>query len=175
MAHATGKDNNPTFSLYDIPLQTIEGKTTTLKPYHGKVMLIVNVASRCGFTPQYAALETLYRDYKARGLVVLGFPCDQFMHQEPGENDEIKAFVAQCYRVTFPLFAKMNVKGADQSPLYAYLYQHIEKTPLKFIPWNFTKILVDAEGRVMRRYLSITSFKTIRKAVEKLLPLQGKC
>ena len=157
-------------SLYDIPLQTINGETTTLKPYFGKVMLIVNVASRCGFTPQYAELEALYRDYQDHGLVILGFPCDQFKHQEPGGNDEIKAFAESCFRVTFPLFAKINVKGAEQAPLYTYLAKHIEKKPWKFIPWNFSKILVDSQGRVLRRYLPITSFKTIRKAVETLLP-----
>jgi glutathione peroxidase len=157
-------------NVYTIPLQTIDGKTTTLQPYQGKVMLIVNVASRCGFTPQYTDLETLYQDYKQRGLVVLGFPCDQFMHQEPGNNTEIKAFAESCFRVTFPLFAKVDVKGSNQAPLYAYLAKHIEKKPLKFIPWNFTKIVVNAEGRVLRRYLPITSFKTIRKELENLLP-----
>ncbi len=157
-------------NVYTIPLQTIDGKTTTLQPYQGKVMLIVNVASRCGFTPQYTDLETLYQDYKQRGLVVLGFPCDQFMHQEPGNNTEIKAFAESCFRVTFPLFAKIDVKGPNQAPLYTYLAKHIEKKPLKFIPWNFTKIVVNAEGRVLRRYLPITSFKTIRKELENLLP-----
>lgn len=157
-------------NVYTIPLQTIDGQTTTLQPYQGKVMLIVNVASRCGFTPQYTDLETLYQDYKQRGLVVLGFPCDQFMHQEPGNNTEIKAFAESCFRVTFPLFAKVDVKGSNQAPLYAYLAKHIEKKPLKFIPWNFTKIVVNAEGRVLRRYLPITSFKTIRKELENLLP-----
>ena len=157
-------------ALYDIPVQTIDGQTTSLMPYQGKVMLIVNVASRCGFTPQYAELESMYRDYQKRGLVVLGFPCDQFMHQEPGGNEEIKAFAESCFRVTFPLYAKINVTGADQAPLYDYLGKHIEKKPLKFIPWNFTKILVDANGRVLRRYLPITSFKKIRAALEGLLP-----
>lgn len=156
--------------LYDIPVVTIDGETTTLKPYQGKAMLIVNVASRCGFTPQYTELETLYRDYQNRGLVVLGFPSDQFRHQEPGTNEEIKAFAESCFRVTFPLFAKINVQGAEQAPLYTYLAQHIQKRPLKFIPWNFTKILVDPDGQVLRRFLPITSFKTIRKAIEPILP-----
>ncbi len=163
-------ESNALTTLYDIPLRTITGKSTTLKPYHGKVMLIVNVASRCGFTPQYKELEALYQEYQHRGLVVLGFPCDQFMHQEPGSDDEIKAFAESCFRVTFPLFGKIHVKGAEQAPLYTYLAKHIERRPLKFIPWNFTKILVDANGRVLRRYLPITSFKTICKAVEDLLP-----
>ena len=157
-------------ALYNIPLRTINGDLTTLKSYYGKVMLIVNVASRCGFTPQYAELEALYRDYQDRGLVVLGFPCDQFRHQEPGNNDEIKAFAERCFRVTFPLFDKISVKGAEQAPLYSYLAKHIEKKPLKFIPWNFSKILVAPHGRVLRHYLPITSFKTLRKAIEKVLP-----
>ena len=156
-------------ALYDIPFLTIEGESTTLKPYQGKVMLIVNVASQCGFTKQYAELEALYREYQSRGFVVLGFPCNQFMQQEPGDNQAIKAFAKSCYRVTFPLYAKINVKGQEQAPLYRYLAKHIEKRPLLFIPWNFTKILVDADGRVLRRYLPIASFKTIRKAIEALI------
>ena len=124
--------------LYDIPLTTIDGKTTSLSPYHGQVMLIVNVASRCGFTPQYAELEALHQDYQHRGLVVLGFPCNQFLHQEPDTNEAIKTFAESCFRVTFPLFAKIDVKGAKQSPLYAWLRKHLKKRPLKFIPWNFT-------------------------------------
>lgn len=151
--------------LYSIPVQTIDGKQTTLQSYQGKVMLIVNVASHCGFTPQYTELEALYREYEKKGFVVLGFPCDQFMHQEPGDNAKIKEFAETCYKVTFPLFAKVNVKGANQSSLYAYLKQHIEKKPLKFIPWNFSKILVNSEGRVLRRYLPVSSFKTLRKAI----------
>ena len=96
-------------NLFEIPVTDIDGKTTTLEPYIGKVMLIVNVASRCGFTSQYKELEQLYRDYEKRGLVVLGFPCDQFLHQEPGQNKQIKEFAESCYRVTFPMFAKINV------------------------------------------------------------------
>lgn len=157
-------------ALYDIPLKTIDGKMTTLKPYQGKVMLIVNVASRCGFTPQYEELEALYREYQARGFVVLGFPCDQFMHQEPGSNDEIKSFAESCFRVTFPLFDKIKVNGSERATLYAYIAKNIQKKPLKLIPWNFTKVLVDADGHVLRRYLPITSFKTIRQAIEGLLP-----
>ncbi len=161
-------------TLYDIPVMTIDGKETTLNPYQGRVLLIVNVASRCGFTPQYAELESLYRDYEQRGLTVLGFPCDQFLHQEPGDNEEIKAFAESCFSVTFPMYAKIDVKGAHCAPLYAYLAKHIEKKPLKFIPWNFSKLLVDANGRVLRRYLPTTSFKTIKKDVLSLLPLSGE-
>jgi glutathione peroxidase len=161
-------------NVYDIPVHTIMGESTTLKPYQAKVMLIVNVASQCGFTPQYAELETLYREYKDQGLVVLGFPCDQFFHQEPANNEEIKAFAESCFHITFPLFAKINVKGPEQAPLYTYLAKHIEKRPLKFIPWNFTKILVDSNGRVLRRYLPTTSFKKIKTTINSLLPKREK-
>ena len=157
-------------TLYTTKVNTMDGQSTTLASFQGKVLLIVNVASRCGFTPQYAELEKLYQEYKERGLSVLGFPCDQFLHQEPGSNDEIKAFAESCFRVTFPLFAKIDVKGKNQAPLYSYLAKHIEKKPWKFIPWNFTKILVDTEGRVLKRYLPTTSFKKIRKEIESLLP-----
>ena len=156
-------------TVYDIPVITIDGKKTTLKPYQGRVLLIVNVASRCGFTPQYKKLESLYRDYEQRGLTVLGFPCDQFLHQEPGSNEDIKGFAESCFRVTFPMYAKIDVNGPHRAPLYAYLAKHIEKKPLKFIPWNFSKVLVDSSGCVLRRYLPITSFKTIKKDLEKLM------
>ena len=156
-------------TLFDIPVTTIDGQVTTLKPYAGRVLLVVNVASRCGFTRQYAELEGLYREYEPRGLTVLGFPCDQFFHQEPGSNAEIKALVDSCFRVTFPMFAKIDVNGPNRAPLYAYLAQHIEKKPLKLIPWNFSKVLVDANGRVLRRYLPTKSFKAIKKDLDKLL------
>jgi glutathione peroxidase len=156
--------------LYNIPLVSIDGTPTSLKPYQGKALLIVNVASRCGFTPQYAELEKLYQDYKNRGFEVLGFPCDQFLRQEPGSNQEIQQFAESCYRITFPLFAKIDVKGANQSPLYGYLKEHIEKRPFKFIPWNFTKILVTPEGHIPCRYLPTVSFKKIRQDIENILP-----
>lgn len=158
-----------TSGLYDIPVMAMNGQETTLASYQGRVLLIVNVASQCGFTPQYAELESLYQDYEPRGLTVLGFPCDQFLHQEPGSNQDIKTFAEHCFRVTFPLFAKIDVNGAKRAPLYDYLVKHIEKKPLKCIPWNFTKVLVNAEGHVLRRYLPITSFKTIRKDLDKLI------
>lgn len=155
--------------LYDIPIETIAGEITTLQPYQGRLLLIVNVASRCGFTPQYAELEALQNEYQSRGLTVLGFPCDQFLHQEPGSNEEIKEFAERCFRITFPLFAKIDVAGAQQAPLYKYLAKNIERKPLKFIPWNFTKVLVDTHGRVLRRYLPTTSFQKIRNALDVLL------
>jgi len=156
-------------SLYDIPVTTINGEKETLDAYRGQVLLIVNVASRCGFTPQYAELETLFRDYHDKGVSILGFPCDQFLHQEPGNNEEIQAFAESCYRITFPLFAKIDVKGSNQSPLYQYIYKNLKKRPIKFMPWNFTKILIDQQGNVLRQFLPITSFKKIREYLDKTL------
>lgn len=157
--------------LYQIPIQTIQGKEITLKPYRGKILLIVNVASRCGFTSQYRELQQLYEDYQAKGLTVLGFPCNQFLDQEPADNQDIQAFASSCFRVTFPLFAKLNVRKPNQAPLYAYLAKHIQKKPWIFVPWNFTKILVDQEGRVLKRYLPMTSIKKIRHDLDCLIKL----
>ena len=141
--------------LYAIPLTTIDGRSTTLEPYRGQVMLIVNVASQCGFTPQYAGLEAAFRRYRARGLVVLGFPCDQFGHQEPGTNDEIRQFCSLAYDVTFPMFAKIDVNGPNEHPLYAALKSRapgvLGTTAIK---WNFTKFLVGRDGTVLTRYAS---------------------
>jgi len=156
-------------NLYDIPFITGTGETSTLAAYRGKILLIVNVASRCGFTPQYKALEALHLQYQSQGLAILGFPCNQFRHQEPGTHLEIEAFAKQCFRITFPLFEKINVKGTAQCPLYHYLETHIQKKPWFFIPWNFSKILVDTEGNVLRQFLPFTSFKTIEKAIKKCI------
>ncbi len=155
--------------IYTIPCQTIEGKTTTLAPYRGDILLMVNVASRCGFTAQYKALEALHREYLQQGVRVLGFPCNQFLNQEPGDAHAIQAFTTSCFRITFPLFEKIDVKGAKQSPLYAYLEQHIEKKPWIFVPWNFTKILVGRDGRVLQQFLPITKLSYVRKKIDRLL------
>lgn len=155
--------------LYQIPVIDIDGKTTTLAPYRGKVMLIVNVASRCGFTPQYAELQDLYEGFKEKGFVVLGFPCNQFFRQEPDEGKVIKAWTKRCFQVTFPLFAKVDVRGKSQAPIYRYLAGHIEKKPWVLIPWNFTKVLVSSEGQVLKRFLPTTSIEVIRQEVIKLL------
>lgn len=139
--------------LYDIPLKTINGDTTTLNPYRGKALLIVNVASRCGFTPQYKGLEALYRKYKDKGFVVLGFPCNQFGRQEPGSETEIREFCDEHYSVTFPLFAKIDVNGRNAHALYRHLKS--AKKGLfgrETIAWNFTKFLVSKNGEVLRRY-----------------------
>jgi glutathione peroxidase len=140
-------------SLYDIPVTSIAGTAGTLAPYRGRVLLVVNVASRCGFTPQYAGLEKLYRDHRDRGLTVLGFPCDQFLHQEPGDEAEIAAFCSRKYDVTFPLFAKVRVNGPDAHPLFVWLKDRARGTlGTRRIKWNFTKFLVGRDGEVLRRF-----------------------
>ncbi len=140
-------------SIYDITLKDIDGKDTSLKPYQGKVLLIVNVASKCGFTPQYTALEALYQKYKDQGLVVLGFPCNQFGHQEPGTDAEIKQFCSSKYNVTFPMFDKIEVNGANRHPLYVRLAGQESPFPGN-IGWNFTKFLVGRDGKILKRFNS---------------------
>jgi glutathione peroxidase len=140
-------------TVYEIPIQTLEGEPATLEVYRGQVLLIVNVASRCGFTPQYESLEALYRRHRDQGFSVLGFPCDQFAHQEPGTAAEIRDFCTRVYDVTFPLFAKIDVNGRNTHPLYTFLKraQH-GFLGTRAIKWNFTKFLVGRDGRVLRRY-----------------------
>jgi len=153
-----------------IVLKTIDGREETFGAYAGKTRLVVNVASKCGFTPQYEGLESLYRKYRERGLVVLGFPCDQFGHQEPGDEREIGKFCSDEYHVTFPLFAKTEVNGANAHPLYQALKA---KAPgllgTQAIKWNFTKFLVDREGRVVKRYAPIEKPEAIAGDIEKML------
>ena len=138
-------------SIYDIPLKDIDGKNTSLKPYQGKVMLIVNVASKCGFTPQYTALEALHQKYAAQGLVVCGFPCNQFGGQEPGTDAEIKEFCTSKYSVTFPMFDKLEVNGANRHPLYVALAGKDSPFPGN-IKWNFTKFLIGRDGKILNRF-----------------------
>jgi glutathione peroxidase len=140
-------------TLYDIPLRTLDGEPTTLAPYRGKVLLIVNVASRCGLTPQYEGLEQLHRELSPRGFSVLGFPCNQFAFQEPGTSEEIKTFCSMTYGVTFPIFEKVKVNGWGTHPLYRML-KRAQPTILIWGPirWNFTKFLVARDGRVVRRF-----------------------
>jgi glutathione peroxidase-family protein len=140
-------------SLYDFTLNDIDGKATSLSEHKGKVLLIVNVASRCGFTPQYAGLEDLYRKHKDRGLVVLGFPANNFLWQEPGTDAEIKTFCSTKYNVSFPLFAKISVKGSDQHPLYQWLTEgRGNPATAGAVTWNFNKFLVGRNGRVIARF-----------------------
>ncbi len=137
----------------DISFQTIDGKAATLGDFDGKALLIVNVASQCGFTPQYAGLEALHRRFRGRGFAVLGFPCDQFGHQEPGDESAIRKFCTDKYDVTFPMFAKTNVNGDDAHPLYKALKKEAPGLlGTQAIKWNFTKFLVDRQRRVVRRY-----------------------
>jgi glutathione peroxidase len=158
-------------TLYDIPVTTIDGTATTLDAYRGQALLIVNVASQCGFTPQYKGLEALYRAHTAQGFAVLGFPCDQFGHQEPGDEAEIQTFCSRTYDVTFPMFKKVLVNGNDAHPLYQYLKR--EKSGIlgtDAIKWNFTKFLVGKDGTVLKRYAPGDTPEQIEK---ELVPLLG--
>lgn len=161
--------------LYDIPVTTIDGTPATLGPYRGRVLLVVNVASKCGFTCQYAGLEALYREFKDRGLVVLGFPCDQFLHQEPDAEAEIKQFCSLKYDVTFPMFAKVAVNGPHAHLLYQYLKG--ERRGLlgtRAIKWNFAKFLVDRTGGVVGRFSMFTAPSKLRNRIDALLGPPGK-
>jgi glutathione peroxidase len=147
MTFAAGK------SVYDFPLNTIDGQPTSLGAYKGKVILVVNVASRCGFTPQYGALESTYEKYKDRGLVIVGVPANNFGAQEPGTNDEIKTFCTRKYNVQFPMMSKVSVKGSDTTPLYQYLTDtSLNPRTGGEIKWNFTKFLFDRNGNVIARF-----------------------
>lgn len=140
-------------TIYDFTMRDIDGHDVPLSSYKGKVVLVVNVASRCGFTPQYAGLEKLYETYKGRGLVILGFPANNFLRQEPGTDEEIKTFCTTKYHVTFPMFSKISVKGRDQHPLYAFLTDtHANPTVNGKISWNFNKFLIGRDGRVIRQF-----------------------
>jgi len=140
-------------SVHEFTLKSIDGKTTPLANYKGKVVMIVNVASRCGYTPQYTQLEAVYEKYKGQGLVILGFPANNFMGQEPGTDEEIKTFCSTKYNVSFPLFSKISVKGDDKAPLYQFLTDKTANpTTGGEIGWNFTKFLVDRDGKVIQRF-----------------------
>jgi glutathione peroxidase len=153
--------------IYDFPVQTAIGEEITLSEYRGQVMLIVNTASKCGFTPQYAGLESLFRKYNGQGFVVLGFPCNQFGGQEPGDSTEIQNFCSLTYDVTFPLFMKINVNGNDAAPLF----QHLKSAApgllgSEGIKWNFTKFLIDREGYVLARYAPTTTPESLESVIE---------
>lgn len=154
-------------SLYDIPLKNIDGQDTSLKPYAGKVLLVVNVASHCGFTKQYTALEAIHQKYSGQGLVVCGFPCNQFGSQEPGTDAEIKEFCTAKYNVTFPMFDKLEVNGAQRHPLYTLLAGTNSPFPGN-IHWNFTKFLVGRDGKILNRFDSKVTPDSpeITKAIE---------
>ena len=157
--------------VYSFTLNSIDGKPTPLADYKGKVVLLVNVASQCGYTPQYSALESIYEKYKDQGFVILGFPANNFGAQEPGTNEEIKTFCTRKYSVTFPMYAKISVKGADQAPLYAYLTKETGPGISGEIKWNFTKFLVDRNGNVVQRFEPAVTpdSKDVTGAIEKQL------
>lgn len=159
-----------TAPIYDVAVKTITGADQTLAEYRGRTLLIVNVASRCGFTPQYAGLEALYRKYKDRGLVVLGFPCNQFGSQEPGTEDDIQQFCSTTYDVTFPMFAKIDVNGPGTHPLYALLKPARPGVlGTEAIKWNFTKFLVSADGEVVARYAPSDTPERIERDIRPLV------
>jgi len=156
--------------LGDILVTTIDGAQHPLRQFLGKATLIVNVASRCGFTPQYKGLEALYRSNREKGLAVLGFPCDQFGHQEPGDEAEIKAFCSLNYDVTFPMFAKVEVNGPGAHPLFQALKQQAPGLlGSEGIKWNFTKFLLDAQGKVVDRFAPVTRPESLQTHLDRLI------
>jgi glutathione peroxidase len=166
LSAATGWTGEPA-TVYGFKALTIDGQPATLDAYKGKVLLIVNVASKCGYTPQYAGLEKLYEKYKDKGFVILGFPCNQFLSQEPGTANEIKTFCSTKYGVTFPLFAKIEVNGDHTHPLYKYL-KSAEPDPdgKTDIGWNFTKFLIDRQGHPLKRFVSKVKPEEIENQIQ---------
>jgi glutathione peroxidase len=161
-------------SVYDFSARTIDGNEQSLAAYRGRALLIVNVASQCGFTPQYTGLEALHRKYHERGFDVLAFPCDQFGHQEPDDEAEIRRFCTATYHVTFPLFSKIQVNGSDAHPLYRFLKQSLPGVlGLQAIKWNFTKFLVSPNGEPLKRYAPTDKPENMGADVEAALAAQG--
>lgn len=157
-------------SIYNFQVNTIDGKETTLEPYKGQVLLIVNTASACGLTPHYKGLQHLYSTYQDQGFTVLGFPCNQFAGQEPGTEEEIKNFCDLNYQVTFPMFSKIDVKGENAHPLYNYL---VENTPEPYrtgdIEWNFVKFLIDRQGNIIKQYSARTEPEALEEDIRQQL------
>jgi glutathione peroxidase len=157
-------------SIYDFTAKSLQGKDVPLSEFRDKVLLIVNTASKCGFTPQYAGLETLYEKLNGKGLTILGFPCNQFGQQEPGGAEEIGAFCQMNYGVSFPMFDKIDVNGPKEHPLYQYLKNEQPGVlGTKNIKWNFTKFLVDRGGKVVDRFAPMTKPEDIEKSIAKVL------
>jgi glutathione peroxidase len=157
-------------SIYDISVKNIKGENTSLDVFKDKVLLVVNVASKCGFTKQYASLQQIYQDLKDRGLVVMGFPCNQFGAQEPGSEQEIEQFCQLNYGVSFPMFAKIDVNGDNTHPLYKMLKSEVKGIlGTEAIKWNFTKFLVDRRGTIVGRYSPQTTPEDLKKDIENLL------
>lgn len=157
-------------SIYDFEVNTLKGEEESLSKYKGKVLLVVNTASKCGFTPQYKGLQEVYEKFKDRGFEVLGFPSNQFAGQEPGESDEIAKYCEINYGVTFPMFEKIDVKGDEAHPLFKYLSKEAPGVlGSKNVKWNFTKFLVDQDGRVLKRFAPKTTPQQIESDISKLL------
>jgi glutathione peroxidase len=156
-------------TFYDLSAKLNNGSNKKLADYKGKVLLVVNTASKCGFTPQYDGLQSLYAKYKDRGFEVLGFPCDQFGHQEPGSDDEIKSFCQVNYGVNFPLFSKIEVNGPNTHPVFEFLKSKKGGLMGDSIKWNFTKFLVDKKGSVVERFAPMTTSSAIESQIERLL------
>ncbi|PUA20578.1 glutathione peroxidase [Glaciimonas sp. PCH181] len=171
MSNQTNTTNaTDTANIYNFTVERLDGTPTTLSEYRGKVVLIVNTASNCGFTPQYKGLEEIYNKYRAQGFEVLGFPCNQFGAQEPGNAEEIGAFCEKNYGVNFPLFAKINVNGEQAAPLYQYLKNAAPGLlGIEGIKWNFTKFLINKDGTVFDRYAPQTKPESLSGDIEKLL------
>lgn len=158
-------------SVYDFSVRTLSGEEATLGRYKGKALLIVNTASQCGFTPQYAGLQRLHEQFGARGFAVLGFPCNQFGSQEPGGADEIRTFCDTNYHVTFPMHAKIDVNGANAHPLYRWLTAEARGVlGTQAIKWNFTKFLISPDGSVVKRYAPTTKPEELQQDIEKVIP-----
>lgn len=159
-----------TTNVYDFVCKTTAGKDKPLSDYQGKVLLVVNTASKCGFTPQFEGLETLYDNYKDKGLEILGFPCNQFASQDPGSNEEITEFCQLNYGVSFPMFGKIEVNGSATDPLYQHLKSEAKGAlGTERVKWNFTKFLVNSSGKVLKRYSSATKPAAIEKDIKTLL------
>jgi glutathione peroxidase len=156
-------------NIYDIQVTTASSEEKSLADYRGKVLLIVNVASKCGFTPQYKGLQELYDKYKDQGLEILGFPCNQFLAQEPGTNEEIQEFCQVNFGASFPIFAKIDVNGSNAHPLYKHLTKEASGILGGAIKWNFTKFLVDRDGKIVKRYAPNTEPEKLTEKIEELL------
>lgn len=156
-------------NFYDYFAKNIDGKEVSMSDYKGKVVLVVNTASKCGFTPQLKELEELYKEYKDLGVEILGFPCNQFLNQEPGNNEEVKNFCQINYGVTFNMFEKIDVNGSNTHPIYKYLKDQERGLLTNDIKWNFTKFLIDKEGNVIKRYSPTTSPLKIKNDIEKII------
>ena len=157
-------------TIYDFQAEMLEGEQKNFSEYQGKVLLIVNTASQCGLTPQFEGLEQLYQDYQSKSLIILGFPCNQFAHQDPLTNEEIGGFCQRNYGVSFPMFAKVDVNGSTAHPLYQYLTTEAKGIlGSQKIKWNFTKFLINQEGKVIKRYAPLIKPEKIAKDIQKIL------